>query len=170
VRYAHEVVTPKYPLDPLRRVRAENVDQNTRALSEAVRHVEAARDEAERRERMKHELEDSLATIAGAERERLQRGELTVADAARGAAWGVAAQMQRVSQARAVDEAQTTYARAVSLATDRQKGLAEARASADLVEKHHRQWKQAREAEAIAKDEEDGEASQLALARTRGEK
>jgi len=61
------VVTRKYPLDPLRRVREEAVDQKVRALSESLRHVEATRDQAERTERRKRELESALEATAGAQ-------------------------------------------------------------------------------------------------------
>ena len=75
-------MTRKYPLDPLRRVREEAVDQKVRALSESLRHVEATRGQAERAERRQRELESALEAAAVAERRRLHGGELTAGETA----------------------------------------------------------------------------------------
>jgi hypothetical protein len=148
-------VTRKYPLDPLRRVREENVDQKARALSDSLRKVETARDEAERIERRKRALENELAATGEAERQRLTRGELTAADLARGAAWVRATQTSRDEQARAAGEARTKHLAAEAFACGRRRDLAEAQASAELVAKHHERWQHARTAESVARDEED---------------
>jgi hypothetical protein len=161
-------VTRKYPLDPLRRVREENVDQKVRALSESLRHVEAAREEADRTERRKRELETAVATTAAMERQRLAQGELTAADLARGAAWNLAAEIDRAEQARALEQARARQGAAEGRATERQVDLADAKASAELVEKHHEGWQRARTAESAARDEEDGEQVHLNLLGRRG--
>jgi hypothetical protein len=161
-------VTRKYPLDPLRRVREENVDQKVRALSESLRHVEAARQEADRTERRKRDLETTVAATAAMERQRLAQGALNAADLARGAAWNLAAEIDRAEQARALEQARARQGAAEARATERQGDLAEAKASAQLVEKHHEGWQRARTAESVARDEEDGEQVHLTLLGRRG--
>jgi hypothetical protein len=167
-RYPTSVVTRKYPLDPLKRVRAEKVDQRARALSQALGEVEKARAEREQRELAKRELERSLQDVARAEGERLERGELSVADLARGAAFGIAGEMKRAAHAKAVDQARSGHTKALSHAETSRQGLASARADAEVVEKHHQKWQKAREADAISKEEETAEEAHLARSRERG--
>ena len=161
-------MTRKYPLDPLRRVREENVDHKVRALSESLRHVESARDDAERSERRKRDLESALAATAANEEQRLARGELMAADLARGAAWSLGSEMQRADKAREVEQARARQAAAETRATERQRELADAQASAELVTKHHQDWQRARAAEAVARDEEDAEQSHMNRMERRG--
>ena len=162
------VVTRKYPLDPLKRVRAEKVDQGARALSQALGEVDRARAEKERRELAKRELERSLSEVALAERGKLEQGELSVADLARGAAFGIAGEMQKVIYERSAEQARVGHASAVSDAEDKRKGLASVRAEAEVVEKHHQKWESARLAEAMAKEEENAEEAHLARPKERG--
>ena len=167
-RYHQLVVTRKYPLDPLKRVRAERVDQETRALSQALGEVGKARAEAEQRERAKRELERALSEVAHLERERLEMGDLSVADLARGAAFGIAGDIQRASHERSLEEARAGHARAVSEAESKRKGLASARVDAEVVEKHHQKWQKGRQVEAMAKDEESAEEAHRARPKGRG--
>jgi hypothetical protein len=161
-RYHESVVTRKYPLDPLKRVRADKVDKQARTLARAVGEVEKAKAEAERRDRAKRDLERSLAEVATAERERLERGELSVADLARGAAFGIAGDMRRAAHERSLEEARVAQARASSEADLERQNLAVARADARVVDKHHDKWQTAIRAEAMAKDEENAEEAYLA--------
>jgi hypothetical protein len=161
-------VTRKYPLDALRRVREENVDHKVRALSDSLRHVESARDEAELSERSKRDLESALAATAAKEEQRLAHGELTSADLARGAAWTLGSEMQRVEKAREVEQARARQTAAEERATERQRALFDAQASAEVVAKHHEGWLRARAAESVSRDEEDAEQAHLSLFGRRG--
>jgi hypothetical protein len=154
-------VTRKYPLDPLRRVREENVDRKVRALSESLRHAEAARNEAERSERRKRDLESALITTAAAEDQRLSRGELTASDLARGAAWSLAVEIERAQQARAVEQARAEQAGAEARASQRREDLTAAKTSAELVAKHQTEWQRAQTAQAEAREDEDAEQAHL---------
>jgi len=129
-------VTRKYPLDPLKRVRAEKVDERARALSHALTEAEKARAEQERRELAKRELERSLS---------------------RGAAFGIAGEMRRAAHTRSIDEARAVRERATNEAEAKRGHLAAARADAKVVEKHHDEWQRARRAEITAKEEESAE-------------
>ena len=161
-------MTRKYPLDPLRRVREEDVDRKVRALSESLRHVEAARDDAERSERRKRDLESAFAATAAKEEQRLSHGELTAADLARGAAWTLATEIDRAQQTRAVEEARGRHAAARARATERQVELADANTASELVAKHHAGWQRAQTAETAARDEEDAEQAHLNAVGRRG--
>jgi hypothetical protein len=167
VRYASHVVTRKYPLDPLKRVRAEKVDERVRAMSVALRKAEAAGVELERRTHAKQQLDQALNETARTERERLERGELSAADLARGAAWGVAADLRRTQAARAVDEAKKQHAQARVDADKERSSLATAEADAKVVDKHHERWRAAHDAADLARDEESAEESHLARPKER---
>jgi hypothetical protein len=161
-------VTRKYPLDPLKRVRAEKVDQGARALSQALGEAEKARLEHERRELAKREHERSLSEVALTESEKLEKGELSVADLARGAAFGIAGEMKRAVHAQAVEQARSSHATAVTRAEDSRQVLASARADAEVVERHHDKWRKAKEAEALRKEEENAEEAHQSRSREGG--
>ena len=76
------------------------------SLSDALRKAEATSSDVERKTHAKEQLDRSVSATARVERESLERGELSAADLARGAAWGLAAGLKRQEMARAVDEAQ----------------------------------------------------------------
>jgi len=170
LRYHQSVVTRKYPLDPLRRVREENVDREVRALSGSLRQIEAARDEAERAEARQRELEASMATTLAAEGQLLGRGALTAADLARGAAWKIASEMECALRGRATEHARAGLDAAENEAAQRRRDLAEAKAKEELVSKHHDAWVRAGQAASDARDEEDAEQAHLGLRGRRGER
>ena len=162
-------MTRKYPLDPLRRVREENVDREVRALSGSLRHVEATRDEAARAENRQRELEATMVTTAAEERHLLGRGALSAADLARGAAWKIASDIERAERERAADEARARHLAAERDAAKHRLDLAEAKAKEQLVTKHHDAWLCAGEVASAARDEEDAEEAHLGLRGRRGE-
>jgi hypothetical protein len=164
------VVTRKYRLDPLRRVREENVDREVRALSGSLRQIEAARDEAERAEARQRELEASMATTTAAEGQLLGRGALTAADLARGAAWKIASEMERGLRGQATEHARARLDAAEMDAVEHRRDLAEAKAKEELVSQHHDAWLGREKAASEARDEEDAEQAHLALRGQRGEK
>jgi hypothetical protein len=163
-------VTRKYPLDPLRRVREENVDREVRALSGSLRQIEAARDEAERAEVRQRELEAGMATTAAAEGQLLGRGALTAADLARGAAWKIASEMERALCGKTTDLARARLDAAENEATQRRRDLADAKAKEELVSKHHDAWVRTGLAASAAREDEDAEQAHLGLRGRRGER
>jgi len=168
VRYHQGVVTRKYPLDPLRRVRADKVDQRAVSLSDALRKAEATAADVERKRRAQEQLDRAVRETARGERERLERGQLTAADLAREAAWGLSASLARKEMTRAVEAAQDEHARATSQADQERSSLATAQAEAKVVDKHHDKWRAAGQAADIARDEESAEEAHLARARRPG--
>jgi len=161
VRYDQRAVTRKYPLDPLKRVRAEKIDQRKVSLSDALRKAEVTSSDVERKTHAKEQLDRSMSATASVERESLERGELSAADLARGAAWGLAANLRLQEMARAVDEAQKEDSLARSLAENERTLLATAQAEAKVVEKHHEKWRAVRTAAEVARDEESAEEAHL---------
>jgi hypothetical protein len=155
-------VTRKYPLDPLKRVRAEKVDKSARALSDALHKADSKAVEVERRIDAKEQLDQSVRETARGERERLERGELSAADLARGAAWSVAADMRRSHAARAVDEARREHTEARVDAEKKRSSFATVQAEAKVVDKHHERWRTARDAADAARDEDSAEEAHLA--------
>jgi hypothetical protein len=168
VRYHQLVVTRKYPLDPLRRVREETVDRKARALSDSLRQVEVAEGERERTERQQRDVEREVARTAAEEGQRLKSGESTAADLARAAAWGIAKEMEQREKARLAEEARARRDTAEAHAASRRTDLADARASAELVTKHHERWQRAETAASHGRDEEDAEQGHLARLTSRG--
>lgn len=85
---------PKYPLDPLLRLRENQVDQAQKELAGAVKERESA---AARRERAERELaaeRERQKSVRDAERAALEQGALTAADLARAGAWELAARAE----------------------------------------------------------------------------
>jgi hypothetical protein len=160
-------VTRKYPLDPLRRVREENVDHKARALSDSLRQVEIAASARESAERQKRDFEADVARTAADERSLLGSGELRAADLARGAAWAMAAEMERAKKAQLAETARARQVAADAHATSRRGELADAKAAAELVTKHHDRWQRAETAASLGRDEEDAEQAHLGRS-TRG--
>jgi hypothetical protein len=154
-------VTRKYPLDSLQRVRAEKVDQRKVSLSDALRKAEATSFDVQRKTHAKEQLDRAVSATACGERESLERGELSAADLALGAAWGLAAGLKSQEMARAVAEAQKEDQRAHSDADKERRLLATAQAEAKVVEKHHAKWRAVRSAAQMAHEEESAEEAHL---------
>ena len=160
----------RYPLDPLKRVRAEKVDEEARALSRAMGQLEEATASAERRELAKRELERSLSEVALAERRKLEDGQLTAIDLARAAAFDIAGDIERAARARALEQARADELRARTSVQAKRGDLSMARAEAEVVEKHHQKWEKARQTLAHAKDEESAEEAHRARPKERGQR
>jgi hypothetical protein len=81
---------PKYPLEPLSRLRKHKVDEAARELASAVR----AREAAERRRRLaegrRTEHDATAAAVRASELDALMRGDRNAADLAQAESWKVA--------------------------------------------------------------------------------
>jgi len=168
--YDDSVVTRRYPLELLKRARGAKVDVTSRALSVATQRVEAAEGEVVRRVQAKVEFERELTLARRSEQQRLERGELTVADLGRAAEWSVGADLQKSGLARSLDEAKGALGLAQGDAEAKRRTLVHAERDAKLVEKHHDRWQSARQAEAAAKDELYAEESHLSRYQSGGGK
>lgn len=163
-------MTRKYPLDPLRRVREDNVDRRVRAVSDALRETEAARRDAELAEARKRELEHAVEDTLRGEHRRLDAGDLTAADLARGAAWGLAANIEQSRRRAAVDAAREKQLHAEAATREKRRLLIEAETAARVVANHHDAWQAQRKSEVVAAEDEQAEESYLARMSQRGER
>jgi hypothetical protein len=170
VRYYQSVVTRKYPLDPLRRVREDTVDRRVRAVSDALGATEKARRDAELAEARKRELEQTVDDTMRGEHRRLDAGDLTVADLARGAAWNLAAHIEQSRRRAALDAAREKQLHAEAVAREERRLLIEAEKAARVVSKHHEAWQAQRKSAVVAAEDEQAEESYLARRNQRGER
>ena len=145
----------KYPLDPLRKVRDAAVDRASRALGDAVRDREGAERRKRSAEQEARRAEEEAQAIAEAERAKLERGELRVADLARADAWAVAASAEKERLAHQVKVADDTLRGARGAERAAQADVAGRKADADVVEKDRAKWKAAQERAAEARAEEE---------------
>ena len=149
--------SPKYPLKPLLEHRERKVDDATAELGGAVRAREDADAARARAEVQRREAEERAARVRAEEAERLDRGELSVADLARGQAWevGARAQIGRLTAAVEVAEARVDEAR--SEEAEARVELARKMADRDVVAKDHARFEDRRKKQGLAAEEEAAE-------------
>jgi len=147
----------KYPLDPLVRLREQQVDDKTRGLSTAVTAREAAELERSQAELARRQAEQRAERLRDAERAALARGELRVGDLQRSQAWeiGVAAEQRRLAQQESGAAEKEKTARAKE--DEARAELAASKADAEVVGKdkqrfvdRERRAQDARDEEAVA--------------------
>jgi hypothetical protein len=137
-------VKGRYPLDALRQIRKNAVDERVRDVAEHAAGTERARAEAARARQRREVGEASLEAGQAAERERLEAGGARAADLQAEGSWE-AAERARVEAARAkeLEAAQATAARAAEeLAARGRLALAEAEAKA--IDRHRDGWQSER--------------------------
>lgn len=155
----------KFPLEPLRRKRADEVERQTRAFGEAERELERARAESSRQSAAQAALESRLRDEADRERKRLERGELRAADLCCAAWFDVGAEVERKAAARRSEQARARQEQIQALAHARQATLARASADAEVVEHRHVAWERAREHARVTREEAAAEEAHLARTR-----
>jgi hypothetical protein len=147
----------KYPLDPLIKLRELQVDEATRDLAKAVDARQKAENAKRAAEAARETAEERAARARDAEREALERGELSAADLMRAQAWeiGVAEERKRLAQQVATAEQGEKKAR------DQEDGargtLATREADAEVVEKDKDRFVAKLRAKDLAKEEEAAE-------------
>jgi hypothetical protein len=146
-------VNRKYPLETLRRSRADEVDKKTRAYGEAVGREEQARAELARKNAEHEELVSRITKQEKDEHGRLLGGELSAQDLARGAAFGMRTDLEKAMSSRDVDTARARHEQVRAEANAKQAGLARASADAKVVEKNREAW--AREQQKAAERAEE---------------
>jgi hypothetical protein len=155
-------VAKKYPLETLRRLRADAVDGKAKEVSDAVHATDRAN--AERAAREKARADHASETHAIAEREmgELESGTLTAADLARAAAWSLGAKIVAADHARRVEDADSVVRTSVAAEVERRGELANAQASSEVVERNRSKWRKKEDERTIAADEEAAEDAFLA--------
>ncbi|HEY3820829.1 MAG TPA: hypothetical protein VGL81_26880 [Polyangiaceae bacterium] len=148
---------PKYPLEPLAKLRGEQADAAVQGLAKAV----AGRDAAERDRRSAEQRRDAhevaASRVRGAEQEALARGELRVGDLARAGAWESRVASEGETMASAVARAQGAEGRAREVEQSAQGELATRRADVDVVAADRARWHDALRRKREAREEEAAE-------------
>lgn len=145
---------PKYPLDPLAKVRARDVDDAAQKLAGSVNAREKAQGARVASERARDDHEEAARRAREEERAKLERGELRAADLMQQDAWEVRVASERAAHERRVDDTASKEAAAREDERAARGGLASRKADEAVVAKHREAWdgreKKARE----ARDEE----------------
>lgn len=133
----------KYPLDPLASLRAKQVGDAARLLSDAIR----ARQDAEHAEGALLTQKDEAATeatgLVDRERRALERGELRAEDLARASAWSVRVEAERADLEDRLAKAMSRTRAAHGVEASAQEGVARARADAEVVARNRVKWEDA---------------------------
>ena len=148
------MLRPKYPLDPVEKLRKARVDEAIGALAKKIR----GREEAEVRQRVvaaAHvRAEAEAEEVRDGERAALLRGELMVADLARGEAWE---HVERAARLERENEAARAAERESALRGDEERArdeLESRKADADVVARDRAGWKERETKRELAKEEE----------------
>jgi hypothetical protein len=149
--------SPKYPLKPLLEHRERQVVDVTAELGSAVRAREAADAARARAETDRRDAEQRAARMRAEEAERLARGELSVADLARGEAWEICARGEAAQLTRAVELAESKLEGARGEETEARLELARRMAERDVVAKDERRFEQHLKKRALLAEEEAAE-------------
>jgi hypothetical protein len=146
--------SPRYPLQPLAKVRQQKVDLATKDLGAAVTTKEAsvrARRQADLR-REHHAREAAL--VRDAEREALERGELRAGDLARQDAWALRVATEADALMASTERAQAAEVRARETEREAQAAVVSRTTEARIVETHRSRWDEARRRSEERKEEE----------------
>jgi hypothetical protein len=148
---------PRYPLEPLAKLREDQVDAAVRGLARAVDGrgaAERARQTAEQRQ----EAHTAAASrVRDAEGEALARGELHAADLAHAAAWEARVASERAAIAGVVGRARAAELQARAAEQTAQGEVATRKAGAEVVAADQTRWREALRKKGEAKEEEAAE-------------
>jgi hypothetical protein len=146
---------PKYPLEPLSRVRMKKVDDATRTLADAIHSRLDAAIQAEQATAARSEHAAKVQEARAAERSALEEGALTAADLARENAWGIRAAAEQAALTRGESDAHSTETKAQGDEAAARDGVAARKADASVLDKHHERWRDGITKTREAKEEEE---------------
>jgi hypothetical protein len=148
---------PRYPLEPLAKLREDQADAAVRGLAVAV----AGRDAADRDRRTAEQQRDThtaaAARVRDAEGDALARGELRVGDLARAGAWETRVASEGRTMASAVERARGAETQARAVEQSAQGEVATRKAGAEVVGADRARWNDALRRKAEARQEEAAE-------------
>jgi hypothetical protein len=145
---------PKYPLEPLVKLRERQVEGATEKLAKAVEERERAECARLAAEEARVRAEAAARALRDAERDALEKGELRAGDLHRAQAWeiGVKGEEERLAQKVASAEREAT--RASEQEEGARKNLAAREADAEVVEKDKARFDARNQQRELAKEEE----------------
>jgi hypothetical protein len=161
-------VSRKYPLETLRRARADEVDKRTHAYGEAIGREERARAELGRKQAEREAIVSRIEAQTQKEHDRLARGELRASDLARGAAFGVRAEIEKAIARHDEDLARARHEGDRAEASAKRAALGRASADAQVVERNRAAWERGREKIAARADEIAAEEAHAARMHRKG--
>lgn len=148
---------PRYPLEPLAKLREDQADAAVRGLAEAV----SVRHSAERHrlaaEQRRDDHEEAAARVREAEGEALARAELRVADLARAGAWETRVASEGESMASQLERAREAETSARDAEVAARGEVTTRKAGAEVVGADRMRWRDALRKVADAKEEEAAE-------------
>jgi hypothetical protein len=148
---------PRYPLQPLARLREEQVDAAVRGLATAVAGRDAAELARRTAERRRDVHAEAAARVREAEGQALGRGELRAADLARAGAWETRVASERQAMASEVGRALGAEAQARDAERKAQEDTATRKADAEVVATDQARWSEALHKRGEAREEEAAE-------------
>lgn len=157
------VASKRYPLEPLQRLRADEVSAKERDFAEAAQGRASAEEERRRRERVHADYAGRMEAEIDRERALLEAGELSVEDLNRQASWRIRAESEKAALLDKASEARELEAKARENEAEKLLELAKKKAEAEIVEKHHANWERARLRAMEAQEEEAAEEIHAAL-------
>ena len=148
---------PRYPLEPLVKLREDQADAAVRGLAAAVAGRDAAERDRHKAEQQRDDHEAEAAAVRAAELEALAGGELRVADLARGGAWETRVASEGGAIASAVERSLGAETRAREAERSAQGEVAARTAGAEVVGADRARWQDALRKKAGAREEEAAE-------------
>lgn len=156
------VASKKYPLEPLRRLRGDEVDAKSRELAEAAQGRAMAEEGRQRREQAHAELLARTEAVAVKERALLEGGELSARDLIWEASWREGAEARKAESAEDLAAAVELERNAREEEARRLAALAAKKAEAEAVERDRERWERERARLAQAKEDEAAEEGHAA--------
>jgi hypothetical protein len=148
---------PRYPLEPLAKVRTDQADAAVRGLAVAVAGRDAAERERREAETRRQAHEEAAARVRDAEQEALARGELRVGDLARAGAWETRVASEGATLTSTVDRAQGAENRARHVEQTARGEVASRKADVEVVAADRARWDASLRKKAEAREEEAAE-------------
>jgi hypothetical protein len=148
---------PRYPLEPLAKLREDQVDTAVGGLAAALARRGAAERERRAAEQRQDAHEEAAAQVREAEHDALARGELHAADLARAGAWEARVASEREALAANVGRALGGEAQARAAERTSQEEVAARQAAAEVVAADRARWDEALRKKAETKEDEAAE-------------
>jgi hypothetical protein len=148
---------PRYPLEPLARLREDQVEAAVRGLAAAVAGRGAAEDARRTAEHRRDAHAEAAALVRESERLALRRGELHAGDLARAGAWEARVASEHEAMASEVRRALGAEAQARDAERKAQRETASRKADAEAVATDQARWHDALRKKGEAREEEAAE-------------
>jgi len=148
---------PRYPLEPLAKLREDQAAAAVRGLAAAVAGRDAAERDRRTAEQRRAAYEAAATRVREAEHEALALGQLRAADLARAGAWETRVASEGAAMASAEEHARGAETRAREVEESARGEVAARKAGAEVVGADRARWQDALRKKAEAREEEAAE-------------